>query len=63
MDPTRSAPLEDNSNGGPIAGVEGMVYLTNQIGPGDGDVVVQRRLIPRLDQNDLIGETRTAPAR
>jgi hypothetical protein len=27
-------PLEDNSSGGPIAGVEGTVYLMNQIGPG-----------------------------
>lgn len=31
---TITAPLEDNSNGGPIAGVEGTVYLTNSIGPG-----------------------------
>jgi hypothetical protein len=31
---TITAPLEDNSNGGPIAGIEGTVYLTNQIGPG-----------------------------
>ena len=27
-------PLEDNSVGGPIGGVEGTVYLMNQIGPG-----------------------------
>jgi len=31
---TITAPLEDNSSGGPIAGVEGTVYLTNKIGPG-----------------------------
>lgn len=31
---TITAPLEDNSSGGPIAGVEGTVYLTNHIGPG-----------------------------
>lgn len=31
---TITAPLEDNSSGGPIAGVEGTVYLTNRIGPG-----------------------------
>jgi hypothetical protein len=27
-------PLKDNSTGGPIGGVEGTVYLMNQIGPG-----------------------------
>jgi hypothetical protein len=31
---TITAPLEDNSSGGPIGGVEGTVYLTNRIGPG-----------------------------
>ena len=31
---TITAPLEDNSSGGPIGGVEGVVYLTNAIGPG-----------------------------
>lgn len=31
---TITAPLEDNISGGPIAGVEGTVYLTNRIGPG-----------------------------
>ena len=31
---TITAPLEDNSSGGPIVGVEGTVYLTNSIGPG-----------------------------
>ena len=31
---TITAPLEDNSSGGPIGGVEGTVYLTNSIGPG-----------------------------
>lgn len=31
---TITAPLEDNSSGGPIGGVEGTVYLTNKIGPG-----------------------------
>jgi hypothetical protein len=31
---TITAPLEDNTSGGPIAGVEGTVYLTNAIGPG-----------------------------
>ena len=31
---TITAPLEDNSSGGPIAGVEGVVYLMNQVGPG-----------------------------
>lgn len=31
---TITAPLEDNSSGGPIGGVEGTVYLTNHIGPG-----------------------------
>jgi hypothetical protein len=29
-----SAPLADFSNGGPIGGTEGIVYLVNQIGPG-----------------------------
>jgi hypothetical protein len=31
---TITAPLEDTSLGGPIAGVEGVVYLVNAIGPG-----------------------------
>ncbi|MGE8317766.1 MAG: hypothetical protein ACN6O3_03410 [Comamonas sp.] len=31
---TISAPLADFSNGGPIGGTEGTVYLVNQIGPG-----------------------------
>jgi hypothetical protein len=31
---TITMPLEDNSSGGPIGGVEGTVYLMNQIGPG-----------------------------
>jgi hypothetical protein len=31
---TITMPLEDRSNGGPIGGVEGTVYLMNQIGPG-----------------------------
>ncbi len=31
---TITAPLEDNSSGGPIGGVEGTVYLKNRIGPG-----------------------------
>ncbi|MGO9232117.1 MAG: PEP-CTERM sorting domain-containing protein [Bryobacteraceae bacterium] len=31
---TITMPLEDNSAGGPIGGVEGTVYLMNQIGPG-----------------------------
>ena len=31
---TITAPLRDNSSGGPIVGVEGTVYLTNSIGPG-----------------------------
>ena len=31
---TITAPLEDNSSGGPIGGTEGTVYLTNKIGPG-----------------------------
>jgi len=29
-----TAPLRDISTGGPIGGVEGVVYLVNQIGPG-----------------------------
>ena len=29
-----SVPLQDGSSGGPIAGVEGTMYLVNQIGPG-----------------------------
>jgi hypothetical protein len=31
---TITAPLEDNSSGGPIAGTEGVVYLVNHVGPG-----------------------------
>ena len=31
---TITAPLEDNSSGGPIGGVEGVVYLMNHVGPG-----------------------------
>src|SRR6202142_444685 len=31
---TITMPLEDNSSDGPIGGVEGTVYLMNQIGPG-----------------------------
>lgn len=31
---TITAPLEDNSSGGPIGGIEGTVYLTTRIGPG-----------------------------
>jgi hypothetical protein len=31
---TITMPLEDNTSGGPIGGVEGTVYLMNQIGPG-----------------------------
>lgn len=29
-----SMPLQDNTSGGPISGVQGVAFLTNQIGPG-----------------------------
>jgi len=31
---TISAPLQDQTSGGPLSGVEGVAYLVNQIGPG-----------------------------
>jgi hypothetical protein len=31
---TITMPLEDTTSGGPIGGVEGTVYLMNQVGPG-----------------------------